>query len=253
MTDTLQKASMWKRISAGLFDGILLAVVAVLCAWLISVVVHYDAHSQSLANAYARYEEQYGVNFTTAVNDYDTLTEEEIARVDEAYAALGTDDEAMYHYEMLLQLTLVIASLGILMAYLIMEFAVPRILGNGQTFGKKIFGIGLMHQDATRISGVSLFIRSILGKYTIETMIPVLLILMMSFGAIGVVAPALIAALLVAEIVMIIATRTNSLIHDKISSTVCVDVGSQRIFASREELIAYKQRQHAEAAARKPY
>lgn len=249
----LQKASMWKRISSALFDGIILAVTAVLCAWLISIAVNYDAHNLALANAYDRYEEAYGVDFNKAVNEYDSLTEEDIALIDEAYAALSKDDEAMYAYEMMLRLTLMITSLGILLAYVILEFTVPMLLGNGQTFGKKIFGIGLMHQDGTQITSVSLFIRTILGKYTIETMIPVLLLLMMSFGAIGIIAPGIILALFITEIVMIIATRTNALIHDQISSTVCVDVASQMIFKSRADMISYKQRKAAEKAARNPY
>lgn len=253
MTDDLQKASMWKRISAGLFDGILLAAVAVLCAWLISVAVNYDARNQALADVYARYEEAYGVDFNAAVNAYDSLSEEEIAQIDTAYAALSADENALYAYEMLLRLTLIIVTLGILLAYVIMEFTIPMLLGNGQTFGKKIFGIGLMHQDFTQIKGTSLFIRTILGKYTIETMIPVLLMLMMAYGAVGIVGPAIILVLLVVEIVMIIATRTNALIHDQISSTVCVDIASQRIFATREDLIAFKQRMHADKASRQPY
>ena len=246
----LQKASMWKRLSAALFDGILLGIVAVLCAWLISIAVNYDSYNLTLENAYARYAEEYGVDFHKAVNEYDSLTPEQIARIDEAYAALSADEEVQYAYEMMLRLMLIITSLGILLAYVIMEFTVPMLLSDGQTLGKKFFGIGVMLQDGVRISGPALFIRSILGKYAIETMIPVLIILMISFGAIGVIGPGILLALVITELAMIISTKTNSLIHDQLSSTVCVDVGSQRIFKTRESMIAYKQKLHAERAAR---
>ena len=246
----LQKASMWKRLSAALFDGILLGIVAVLCAWLISIAVNYDSYNLTLENAYARYAEEYGVDFHKAVNEYDSLTPEQIARIDEAYAALSADEEVQYAYEMMLRLMLIITSLGILLAYVIMEFTVPMLPGDGQTLGKKFFDIGVMLQDGVRISGPALFIRSILGKYAIETMIPVLIILMISFGAIGVIGPGILLALVITELAMIISTKTNSLIHDQLSSTVCVDVGSQRIFKTRESMIAYKQKLHAERAAR---
>ena len=38
----LQKASMWKRISAAMFDGILLGIAAVLFAWLLSLALGFD-------------------------------------------------------------------------------------------------------------------------------------------------------------------------------------------------------------------
>ena len=48
----LQKATMWKRISAWLFDTILLAIVAVLCAWLVSVISGFDGYNAALAERY---------------------------------------------------------------------------------------------------------------------------------------------------------------------------------------------------------
>ena len=44
----LQKASMWKRISAWLFDNILLAIFALLFAFLLSGILGYDTHSAAL-------------------------------------------------------------------------------------------------------------------------------------------------------------------------------------------------------------
>lgn len=39
----LQRANMWKRISAWLFDAILLGMLSVGCAFLLSVILGYDA------------------------------------------------------------------------------------------------------------------------------------------------------------------------------------------------------------------
>jgi hypothetical protein len=80
-----------------------------------------------------------------------------------------------------------------------------------------------------------------------------LLLLMMLLGLIGIVGPGVILALLVAEIIIMITSRTNATIHDKLAQTVAVDMHSQLIFASEEELMAYKQRLHEEKVRNSPY
>ena len=249
----LQKASMWKRISAFLFDAIMLAIAAVLFAWLISIAVQYDVPAAQLEASYAKYEEAYGVDFQMPLEAYEALSAEERSHVDSAYAALAADEEAVYAYNMMMQLTLLITTFGILLAFLVLEFTVPMLFGNGQTLGKKIFSLGLMRTEGTRVSGVVMFIRTILGKYAIETMIPVYIIIMIYFNSIGLVGPGILFVLMIVQIVLMIATKTNSMIHDCLASTVCVDLPSQMIFNTREELIAYKEKLHAEKAARSPY
>ena len=253
MTSDLQKASMWKRCSAALFDGILLCIVIVLFAWMLSTALGFDGYNATLDACYAKYEEAYGVDLRLSLGEYEALDEAELSQLNAAYDALAADEEAVYAYNMMMQLTLVVTSLSILLGYMVMEFTIPMCFGNGQTLGKKIFGLGVMRQDGIRISGTTLFIRTVLGKYTIETMIPVLMIIMIYFGSVGLVAPVIIGAILLVNIVMLIATRTNAAIHDGIASTVCIDLPSQMIFNTREDMIAYKKKQQAEKAAREAY
>lgn len=59
----LQKANMWKRISAWLLDIILLSTVAVGMGLLLSWLLGYNSHNQALDDGYAKYEAQYGVTF----------------------------------------------------------------------------------------------------------------------------------------------------------------------------------------------
>ncbi|MBQ8554397.1 MAG: RDD family protein [Clostridia bacterium] len=249
----LQKASMWKRISAFLFDAILLSVVAVLCAWLLSVALGYDGYSATLNDAYARYGESYGVDFNMSLTEYESMTAEQAANLDAAYAALSADEEALYAYNMLIQLTLLITTFGLLLGFVVMEFTIPMLFGNGQTLGKKIFGLGLMHTDGVQVNGRTMFIRTILGKYAIETMIPVLIILMIYFNILGLIGTLVLLGIGLVQIVMVIATHTNSLIHDVLAATVAVDIGSQMIFKDRAAMIAYKEKVHAEKAARQDY
>lgn len=253
MIPELQKAGMWKRISAALFDMILLGIVIVGAAYLLSAVTGYDDHSKTVSDAYAQYEHQYGVTFELTREQFDALSDEERMRYDEAYQALCDDDKAMYAYNMLINLTLVISSFSILVGYLLTEFVVPLLLGSGRTLGKKIFGIALMRTDGIRVTAPLLFIRTVLGKYTIETMVPVLIIIMIFFNMAGLTAVLSLGAILILELVLVIATRTNSFIHDLLAKTVAVDYASQRIFAGEEELLEYKKRLHAERVAREEY
>ena len=249
----LQKASMWKRISAFLFDFILLGIVAVLFAWGLSALTGYDGYSRTVSESYEKYSEAYQVDLRMTYAEYEALSEEEARRVDEAFEALNADAQAVRANRMMLQLSVLIVSLSLLFAYLAMEFLIPLRLGNGQTLGKKIFGIGLMKQDHVKIGPVQLFIRTVLGKYTIETMIPVLIVMMIVWGTIGVVGPAVIGLILLVEVLILIFTPTNALIHDLLAGTVAVDQASQRIFDTREALIAYKEQRHAEMVSRQEY
>ncbi len=249
----LQKASMWKRISAFLFDGILLGIAAVLFAWLLSVLLRFDVYNDTLNTKYEQYGEQYGVSFSMGLSEYEEMTEENALLLDEAYRALGQDEEAVHAYRMVFELSLAISSLGIFIAYMALEFAVPLALRNGQTLGKKIFGLALMKTEGVRVNGVTLFVRTILGKYTLETMIPVLLVIMISFGMIGLIGTVILILIFLIQGILLFTTRAHSLIHDLLANTVEVDLASQMIFESREAMIAYKEKKQAEEAARAPY
>lgn len=253
MAEDLQKASLWKRISAGLFDWILTGILVVGFGFLLSWILGYNDYNRTLNEAYDRYEAQYGVVFEVTGEEYERMSAEQRAAYDEAYSALIADDEAMYAYNMVLNLTLVIVSLGILAGVMVMEFVVPLMLKNGQTLGKKIFGIALMRTDGVKINTMQLFVRTVLGKYTIETMIPVLIILMIFFNMIGLLGTLILGAILLVQLILMGVTPTNSLIHDTLAGTVAVDFSSQMIFETTEELIAYKKRVHAKMAAKSDY
>lgn len=253
MVTDLQKASLWKRLSAGLFDFILLVMLAVGMATLLSVVFGYNTHSQNLEDAYSRYEAQYGVEFQMSQAEFDAMTQEQKDQYNTAYEALIADDEVVYTYNMVLNLTLLITTFGILAAVLLLEFVIPLFLKNGQTLGKKIFGVALMHAEGLKVKPIQMFIRTVLGKFAIEIMIPVYILLMILFNSIGIIAMAVLGGILVAELLTMVLSRTNNLIHDSIAATVAVDMASQRIFETPDEKIEYIKRLHAEEASRQEY
>lgn len=253
MIQDLQKASMWKRISAFLFDGILLAVVAVLCATGVSALVGYDGYAQQVSDAYATYGEQCGVDLRMTMQEYEALEEEVRLSVDEALKAMNNDQKAVHAAEMVQQLSLLIPSFGFLLAFALMEFLIPVLLKNGQTLGKKAFGLAVMHTDGVKITPPMLFARTILGKYAVETMVPVFIVIMFLLGTMGFPGVIVLGLLLVLEIGVMIGTYTNSAIHDLIAKTVVVDMGSQKIFDTREDLLAYKKKLHEEKVKNERY
>lgn len=249
----LQKANLWKRIAAWLLDLILLCVLAVGAAYLLSAVLGYDTASRELETHYARYESQYGVTFDISQEAYAAMDPQGQANYDAAYAALIADEAVLYTYNLVINLTLLITSLGILIAMLVLEFAVPLVLKNGQTVGKKCFGLGLIRQDGVAMNNLQLFARTLLGKYTLGTMIPVYVFLLMFWGNLGVTGTVILGALLVGQVVCVSMTRNNSALHDLLAGTVVVDLASQQIFKTTEELLAYTKRIHAERAQRREY
>ena len=245
----LQKASVLKRAAAWLLDIILLVVLACGIGMILSAALNYDQHSQALEACYERYEKEFGIDFDV----YADLTEEEQARFEAANAALQKDTQALKAYNMVVNLSLTIVSLSVLLSYLALEFAVPLLFGNGQTMGKKVFGIGLIRVDGVKISTFALFVRTVLGKYTVEPMIPVLMVMMIFIGTIGILGPAIVLGLLILQVALIITSPTNSALHDHMAATVAVDLASQMIFATAEDLVEYKKQVHAEQVKNQPY
>lgn len=246
----LQKANMWKRLSAALLDFILLCIVAVGVAVLLSGLFRYDTYAAQMEAGKEKYEALYQLDLDITAEDYEALSDAQKQRFSEANKAFSRDPDVNYAYGMMFNLSLLITTFAILAAYMIMEFLVPLLFKNGQTLGKKAFGIGVMRIDGVRITPLLLFARTVLGKYTVGTMIPVYIVLLIYFNAMGILGTVVIGALLLVQMILLFGSRYHTAIHDKLSQTVTVDFASQMIFDSPEELLAYKKRIHAEEISR---
>jgi len=250
---SLHKPGVWKRFAAWLLDAILLCVLATGIAFVFSAAFGYDSYSDKLNAAYAEYEERYGISLGITEDEYNALSEEKKQLYMEASSALSADEEANYNYNMVVNLSVLIVTLSLLCSYLVLELLVPVLLKNGQTVGKKVLSIALCRVDLVRITNLQLAVRTVLGKFTVETMIPVYLVIMLLFGGIGVFGTVLLLAFAVAQLVIMSVTHTNSLIHDLIAGTVAVDLTTQKLFGSSEELLEYKKRLHAARVAEQAY
>ena len=262
----LQKAGIMKRFSAFLLDIILIFMLFTASMLVVANITNYDSYLSSLEGRLfsiqeryniAELEEKHGVLF----NDYQYMFADDIEQLPEevqiAFNAcneeMNNDAESIKLYETIMTLSILIVSLSMLIAFIILEFVVPLLFKNGQTLGKKVFSIAVMRTDGVKISPMVLFIRTVLGKYTITTMVPIIMLLMLAFGSTPLIPIAIILLIFLLQLVLIITTRTNSLIHDSLSSTVVVDFQSQKIFESVDAKNEYLLRLHKEAVDKAEY
>ena len=184
------------------------------------------------------------------------LTEEEKQIKEEYEKAIDdfvNDKDMLYIYNMLINLTLLMVTISVLLAILIIEFVLPLVFKNGQTIGKKCFGLCLVKNNCVRINAPILFIRTILGKFTVETMIPIYIIIMIIFGGAGITGTIVLVLILFIQLILVISTKNNCLIHDLMAGTVVVDKNGQMIFDTENDLIEFKKNFHKEESLRKEY
>ena len=247
MKFTIQKAPVFERIAAALLDFILLLIVTTGIMLAISAITGYQKQADKL-DAYAN---KYGVSLELTEEEYNKFTKEEKEIYDAKFEAFSTDEDVMRVYSIMSNLMILIPSLAIFFAYLLLEFIVPLILKNGQTVGKKIMSLGVIRIDGVKASPFILFVRTLIGKYTVETMIPLMLLVLNGiFGFMGIVVVAL---MVILQIVLMIVTKYRTVIHDSFAQSVVVHLPTQLVFNDAKELMDYKTRLAAEEAAKADY
>ena len=251
----IQKASLLKRFSAGLLDFFLIIILAVGVMWLMSWITGMGKYSDTLQKYYKQYGKEYGVDFSISEKDFDKLTEEEQAHYDHVYKLIFEEhDDAVKAYNMTRSLPLLIITVSVLIPVAVFEFLIPLLLKNGRTVGKKVFNLGVVFKNSVKMSNFALFVRSILGKYTIELMVPTMLVMMVFYyNVMGIIGLVVLGLLLIMQIVILIATKTNACIHDVLANTAVVDMSSQMVFDSVDELVAYKEELHQQEVKQKEY
>ena len=249
----LQRADFWKRISALMFDMIVLGVVVLLAALTMSWAFRFDHYDSFIRETEQEYAQQYGITLGITADEYEALTPDVQQKYNDCERALGQNVKFMAAYQLRNNLLFVIPSMGILIGYIVTELLIPIFFKNGQTLGKKAFGLGVVHTNGIRMRGQAHFIRTIIGKCLIETLVPFYFLMMIILGKLGLLGVIVIGLMLVLELYSLITSRTRSTIHDLVSDTVVVDLASQMVFDTYDDLIAYKTRIHEEMANAKEY
>lgn len=180
-----------------------------------------------------------------------TFPEEELSPMEtafKAYADLPSKEALNLQYQYVNSLFFMMLSVGLALSFLILEFIVPVCLKNGQTVGKKVFSICLVRPPCIKVKAVALFGRTVIGKFAIETMFPILLIFMLLFGVLGYLAIILLVALLLFNIILFFATKNHTPIHDILAVTAAADMKEQMIYATEEEFTQKKAEARRQAA-----
>lgn len=280
----LKKIGIVRRASALLLDFILILVLATGFMFLLSVVFNYSADEKLATEYYNEWEDfrktyaadvadyygftyvDEGDSYTITYGDEQSSLDDVIRKLDEsngmdeqtavaykAYKNLPSAQKVNAQYQYIYSMLFMMMSLGFFLSYMVLEFIIPVIFKNGQTIGKKVFSIAVVRYDSVKITNSTLFARTVLGKYAIETMFPLLLAFMFLFSGTGVIALVLIGILLFVNLLLIFATKNNTPIHDLICGAVVVDIKLQMIFASEEELIAKKEEAHKKKVQSEKY
>ena len=252
----LQKAGFGKRLSAFLFDFIILAVVAVGFAWVISSVTGF----YGTVDRFSAEIEKNGIDLNMTEEEYNALSEAEREEYRVKMEALNENEQLVNDYFRINSLVLVMLTLSPFLAFMVLEFAVPLFFKNGQTLGKKIFSVGVIRIDGVKIGAPVLFIRNILGKLTIETLIPIYMVIMIFMRVLlgihlidPMIALTIGAGVILLNLVMTLTSRHKRALHDLFASTVAVDMATQLIFDSKEQMLEYKKSLHREMAEKSEY
>lgn len=243
------KAKPIKRFVAYVIDMLLLlaitfGVMVPMCSWL-----GYEDSRAELVPFYEKYSQEYGIDLQISGTEYDELSQKQKEAYDKAYDAMNQDKDALYVMNKVLFAVLASAAVGFLVGYVILEVALPLILKNGQTIGKKAMKLCVMHKAHVTVSPWQVIFRAILGKYFIGTLIPMVLLALPELK-IWIISGSLILALIaMTQAFIVLMSQANCGIHDKLFNTVVADFEQQHIFDTLEERRAYDAELEAREAA----
>ena len=270
MDTSLQKADIWKRISAFLCDATCIIFLSLAMVLLLTLVTGLNNHAATMNDrreaiikeaGYVLPEEvpegneEGGENsipkeniYPSSNEDVENLSGEALERYKATDKKIRTDEIYVKEFTLFVSISLIIITFSILISFLIFEFTIPLLLKNGQTLGKKVFGVAVMRADGVKITPSLLFLRAIVCKFTLETMVPIMALIAAAIFQWWVMAGILIVGILVLQAVLLFFTKERTTIHDTCTYTVTVDMGSQKIFDTIEEKAEYIARIQKEIA-----
>ncbi len=233
MDKTLQKAPFFKRLLALMLDWIFIVILIFTCVIPMSFLMKVDEYSEKFDHYYSEYEKKYGVKFDLTEEQFNAMTEEELKLYEEAYNALTSDEEANKAHDALFKRILGSIELSILAAYLVMDVLFPLMLKNGQTLGKRVFNLAVLRTGGEPVSMLTILSRTVIGKFTVQTAIPALVVCSILMGSLNPVGIFYVIAILVANIVLLI--KKGKTLHDILVDTIVVVVPARASRAKKEE------------------
>jgi uncharacterized RDD family membrane protein YckC len=229
LTTAIQSASLSKRFSAFLTDIFVFALLFLLTARLFSVLFGYDGGRHSLEDAYQSYADKYGISLDITEEEFEKLSssQKELYYLADEEIAKDSDLNALYKRIMILGISTLTAS--ILLSCIISELIIPLFLKNGQTLGKKAFGIALTDKSSRKIKNSALFIRAMLGKFLLGYFLFALCIYMTLFGIFTPFPSLILILVFFFNAILCLLTKNKISLADILSGTVVCDLECQII------------------------
>lgn len=190
-------AGLMKRFSSTLMDSVVIIIFSVLFVSILFSLTNFDYYNTELISYYDRYEDD--------------------------IASILDDDAACESYNVVIKLLCFNIALGILIAYIISEVLIPLLLPNGESIGKRIFGITIMRIDERKIGVGTLLLRGLISKYLIETVPVVFITLYALFFSSYVYLIIIPIAIVVLNVSLVIFRRDHRALHDMIAGTVVLE------------------------------
>ena len=229
MTTAIQSASLSKRFSAFLTDIFVFAILFLLTARLFSALFGYDSGRHSLEAAYQSYADKYGISLDITEEEFEKLSssQKQLYYLADEEIAKDSDLNALYKRTTILGISTLTAS--ILLSCIISELIIPLFLKNGQTLGKKAFGIALTDKSSRKIKNSALFIRAMLGKFLLGYFLFALCIYMTLFGIFTPFPSLILIIVFFFNAILCLLTKNKISLADILSGTVVCDLECQII------------------------
>lgn len=230
-------AAAHKRFAAFFIDLVVFILLLTGVTWIVGDIAGYNRNAELLEEKYV----EHGIYIVDEkTNEYIFCdTTQKVCQ--DGWVTFNKDEEACKYYDKSVELTTLILTISVFVTYAALEFVVPLLFKNGQTIGMFILKIGLVSNDGVRVNHKQMFVRFIIGKYIVATMIPIYGLIFLFFnlygGLLGLIA---FASILGIDLLMTLASPKKAGIANSISSCYACDLDTSMIYDTIEEVNAIK-------------
>lgn len=221
-------ASLKKRMAVAALDLVLALLLTALLACAFGALFGYARTVAQIDRVTTDFEIANRINLSITEEVYQSLPEAERTRYDLMIDALRHDPAMIDAYTDLVGATVGIAALSFLVAYLALEILIPLCNKHRATVGGLLLGMTLAQADLSPVRTSTLLGRVLIGKYLMETLLPVIVLIITALEVIPGLAGILILLVFAAvQIWAVAATAQHVPVHGLISGTVTANAAKQ--------------------------
>ncbi len=216
-----------KRSFAAAIDLLLIAILTVFLAMPMSRITGFRSARDEVNEVSARIKEESGISADLTPQEYQSLTDEQIEKYEALWIEYLNHEQNVRTYNRMVIGSYLTILGSILVAVIVFELAIPLVLGDGQTLGKKLMGLAVIKMDGEAVDAIGIIARALLGKFLVEIALPVFSFLSIYNGMSGSMNTVLIIGLFLVQAACMGFTKERRLIHDFLSGTRVVALDSE--------------------------